>query len=277
MVRHFAFENRWALQYGETLRVVSRYLGDAAREARQEGEAEVLSLLEMMPKGFAVRVHEGGGAEEPYASLAVSVLKLVDREKTLRADLEAAKNEYKVCPVCAYPGYKPNPCEICALRGQIDAAEQHVRVLRAAVEHNNPGQPHAAEGNEMSEPMGDEPKDQVYDDGHRIVYRTPETMATKGGAHAEYVVVERDPVDGVMTILGSIKFQHDTIPAVGVRGWTNESVGMVIIDRLEGFQAGEFACETNAIALEHFKAGVAALESRTKDRKERGVEGKHEA
>lgn len=44
--------------------------------ALAKAEAEVLAVLEAMPQSSVVRVHEGGGPEDVYASLAVSVLKL---------------------------------------------------------------------------------------------------------------------------------------------------------------------------------------------------------
>ncbi len=130
----------------------------------------------------------------------------------------------------------------------------------------------------------DMPKNPVYEDGARIVRRVAEKAPTKGGAHAFYEVV--DPTKWVKglteaeddnEVIGTLDFQHDTIPAVGVQGWTIEAVLAVAIDRLEGFQAGEFACASNQEALEHCRAALARLEARTAERKARGVEGKHEA
>jgi hypothetical protein len=72
-----------------------------------------------------------------------------------------------------------------------------------------------------------------------------------------------------------ISFQDGPIGEVGVNGVTNELCAAIIIDRLEGFQTSKYACPENAAALEHFRAGLAALESRTKKREARGVEGTH--
>jgi hypothetical protein len=55
-----------------------------------------------------------------------------------------------------------------------------------------------------------------------------------------------------------------------------EGVIQAAIERLEFFQSGKFACETNALALEHLAHAMDALESRTADRETRGVEGLHE-
>lgn len=48
------------------------------------------------------------------------------------------------------------------------------------------------------------------------------------------------------------------------------------IHRLEFFQASPFACDHNAAALHHLNHALTSLEERTKERRERGVEGTHE-
>ena len=45
-------------------------------------------------------------------------------------------------------------------------------------------------------------------------------------------------------------------------------------ERLEFFQTSRFACDENATAIEHLQKAFDALDSRRKDRRERGVEGK---
>ena len=117
--------------------------------------------------------------------------------------------------------------------------------------------------------MSDEQGQVIYDDGHRAVVRVG--GKTAGGAFAQYAIVH-----GGKTLV-QVPFQHDTIPLVGVVGGTNETLASMIVDRLECFQAGDFACEANEIALEHFREGLKALEARTADRTERGVEGEHKA
>lgn len=47
----------------------------------------------------------------------------------------------------------------------------------------------------------------------------------------------------------------------------------IVIDRLEGFQAGDFACEENQVALEHIRSALKCLNARSRDRLIRGVEG----
>lgn len=73
-----------------------------------------------------------------------------------------------------------------------------------------------------------------------------------------------------------IPFQHGPIGEVGINGITNEVLLAIVIDRIEGFQSSKWACEENARALTNVREALADLESRTKARQERGVEGTHE-
>ena len=70
-----------------------------------------------------------------------------------------------------------------------------------------------------------------------------------------------------------IDFQRGPIKEVGVNGITNEALLANLIDRLEGFQSGPFACELNAEALSHLQQALNCLHTRTKEREARGVEG----
>lgn len=54
-----------------------------------------------------------------------------------------------------------------------------------------------------------------------------------------------------------------------------EDVIDAVIGRIEFYQASEFACAENAEALEALKAAAAWLDSRTKAREARAVEGTH--
>lgn len=56
-------------------------------------------------------------------------------------------------------------------------------------------------------------------------------------------------------------------------GTTNEEVLAVLIDRLNFLQA-KFPCRENAIAITHIETALLFLNSRTANRKARGVEGK---
>lgn len=111
----------------------------------------------------------------------------------------------------------------------------------------------------------------VFDDGHREVHRMGESGA--GNAFANYEVLTKPPTGSQIAV---VSFQHDTIPAVGVVGVTNEALLAMVIDRLKCFQSSTFNCEENGHALDNCVAALAYLAERTEKRKARGVEGKHE-
>lgn len=73
-----------------------------------------------------------------------------------------------------------------------------------------------------------------------------------------------------------IGFQNGTLPEVGVNGLTPEVLLSILIDRLEGFQSGPFACPENEAALNSLKGAQSVLKSRTEQRTARGVEGTHQ-
>lgn len=70
-----------------------------------------------------------------------------------------------------------------------------------------------------------------------------------------------------------IKFQNGPIAEAGVNGISNEALLAVVIDRLEGFQSGQYKCRENAIALTKLEEAMHWLQHRTRARLARGVEG----
>lgn len=72
-----------------------------------------------------------------------------------------------------------------------------------------------------------------------------------------------------------ILFQNGPINEVGVNGLTHEALLAILADRLRGFQSGKYACDENASALSHIAAAQSILQSRTKARMARNVEGTH--
>lgn len=72
-----------------------------------------------------------------------------------------------------------------------------------------------------------------------------------------------------------ILFQNGPINEVGVNGLTHEALLAILIDRLEGFQAGPYASPDNEEALYAMRAAQTALQRRTRERMARGVEGTH--
>lgn len=70
-----------------------------------------------------------------------------------------------------------------------------------------------------------------------------------------------------------LSFQRGPVGAAGINGITHELLLLVLIDRLESFQAGKHACTYNAEALLYIKSALEALNARTTEREKRGVEG----
>lgn len=72
-----------------------------------------------------------------------------------------------------------------------------------------------------------------------------------------------------------IRFQNGPIALVGTNGLTHEALLAILIDRLEGFQSGPYACPENGMALSCLQSAQRELKSRTEKRLARGVEGTH--
>jgi len=70
-----------------------------------------------------------------------------------------------------------------------------------------------------------------------------------------------------------LHYQDGPIKERGANGISNEALLAIVIDRLEGFQRGPFACEENRLALLSAQGALFLLQKRTKDRLARGVEG----
>lgn len=96
----------------------------------------------------------------------------------------------------------------------------------------------------------------------------PEPPDKGAGCHVYALHVDDRP--GVL-----LGFQCGAVSEVGVNGITDEALLVVLIDRLERFQTGAFACDENADALHALEYALAQLQARTRDRQRRGVEGEH--
>jgi len=101
-----------------------------------------------------------------------------------------------------------------------------------------------------------------------------------GGASHKYILKGPDKDFGggvgVAAQFGvNLRFQNGPIAEVGVNGITNESLLAVVLDRLEGFQSGEYRCRENALAITKIEEAMHWLLHRTRQRESRGVEGTH--
>lgn len=73
----------------------------------------------------------------------------------------------------------------------------------------------------------------------------------------------------------SIHFQEGPVLECGSNGVGNEDLINMVVERLEGFQRGKFACRENAIAITKLEEALLWLRKRTEARVARGVEGTH--
>ncbi len=97
--------------------------------------------------------------------------------------------------------------------------------------------------------------------------------AGQGGACHEYEIRLAHPQGGSTKSAALINFQNGPIKEFGVNGISGEALLAIVIDRLRCFQAGEFKCRENAVALTQIEDGLMWLQKRTRDREARGVEG----
>lgn len=70
-----------------------------------------------------------------------------------------------------------------------------------------------------------------------------------------------------------VLFQNGPIRESGINGVTNEALLALVIDRLQGFQSGPYACRENALALTKLEESMHWMLHRTILREVRGVEG----
>lgn len=98
-----------------------------------------------------------------------------------------------------------------------------------------------------------------------------------GGACHKYRVTEaRISGHGLGADFAFINFQNGPVKESGVNGCYQEDLIAIVIDRLQDFQSGDYACRENALALTKLEEAMHWLGHRTADRMNRGVEGTSE-
>jgi hypothetical protein len=70
-----------------------------------------------------------------------------------------------------------------------------------------------------------------------------------------------------------IEFQNGPLQETAPNGLSQEALIAIVIDRLECFQKGPYACRENALALTKLQEAQHWLHHRTRERVARGVEG----
>lgn len=96
-----------------------------------------------------------------------------------------------------------------------------------------------------------------------------------GGACHVYEITGYMPAGNPFPGITRIEFQNGPINEAGVNGLTHEALLAILIDRMEGFQAGPYSSPDNQEALDAMRTAQTALQRRTKARMARGVEGTH--
>jgi hypothetical protein len=117
---------------------------------------------------------------------------------------------------------------------------------------------------------------------HQLVIEVVDSPGA-GGANHRYMISGLDGTSNpsldpkpARYEAAEVLFQNGSIKEAGVNGLTHEALLAIIIDRLQSFQKGPFACSENQQALAGCQNALAAMKSRTKARIDRGVEGTHQ-
>lgn len=94
----------------------------------------------------------------------------------------------------------------------------------------------------------------------------------QGGACHQYRVTYADYA-GTTGGSRDVDFQNGPLKEAGANGMPDEALYAILIDRLQGFQKGQYSCRENAIALTHLETALMWAQKRTHEREARGVEG----
>ena len=94
-----------------------------------------------------------------------------------------------------------------------------------------------------------------------------------GGAYHQYRVCAVVPEGHPSAIFAEISFQKGPVAEAGKNGIFMEDLLGICRHRLQCFQAGDFACRENALALTKIEEALHWLNHRTADRQRRKVEG----
>jgi len=95
-----------------------------------------------------------------------------------------------------------------------------------------------------------------------------------------FVDADKNPAGGLSEATGiRIQWQHGPLKVGGVQRDPNgafvETVLHIAKNRLDFYQGSKFNCADNQEAIDHILKAIEALNRRTKNRTERGVEGTH--
>ncbi len=97
--------------------------------------------------------------------------------------------------------------------------------------------------------------------------------ASFGGACHEYLITDLDENNPPF---GVVHFQKGPVKENGVNGCHPEDLIAIVLHRLQSFQAGDYACRENAMAITKLEEALHWLNHRTAFRVSRNVDGTSE-
>lgn len=100
-----------------------------------------------------------------------------------------------------------------------------------------------------------------------------DTPGAGGACHNYEIIPSKDVKTDRTAPYCLIGFQNGPIKETEPNGIFIEDLLSICIDRLEGFQSGEYRCRENAIALTKIQESMMWLNSRTSLRRKKGIEG----
>ena len=115
----------------------------------------------------------------------------------------------------------------------------------------------------------------LHHDGHGLnesIKLTADDEPDGSGASHRYTAIN---AEGSATMYVQFQKGPRGLPS-SIPGVTEAVVLAVLIDRLEGFQAGPFACPDNVQTLMHLRRALSCTKERADERASRGVLGKNE-
>ena len=127
----------------------------------------------------------------------------------------------------------------------------------------------------MNELNNDEREITTHHDGHGLneKLRIVAGPAGPGGASHEYKV-STDEGGGYMRSIAYVQFQLGPRGVEGsTTGCTTAALIAILLDHLEGFQAGDYRCRENALAITKLEEAVHWIKHRADARAKRGVLG----
>lgn len=129
--------------------------------------------------------------------------------------------------------------------------------------------------NEHTVVLCENDEDMYYGAPHHFVVLDKDVAAKMfpmGAGLAEATLADVRPA-----ALVCVDMQEGPLSETGLNGTFNEDLLIMVIERLNAFQQGKFACRENACAKTHFEEGLMWLRRRTEERRTRGVLGKGQA